>query len=314
MTAESRFRQFDRAVARLAGRQHGVVARLQLLALGATRHVIEQRVRQGFLHRVHAGVYAVGHRTLTHEGRWMAAVLASGEGAVLSHQSAAGLWELAVDKGVPHTTTATASETRRGLRIHHCALQRDEVTVRNGIPVTTPARTLLDLATTSNRKDLERALRQAEFHRRADRNQLNLLLGRYPGKRGIARLRSVLSAVRPGEITRSDFEIAFLGFARRYRLPRPEMNYDAPWGEVDAAWPERKLALELDGRRAHDTDDAFVRDRARDREALLAGWRVVRATHLDHVLAQQLHGLTSASGQRSRHSRSGVAPSGLRSA
>jgi len=293
MTAESAFRQFDLAVAALAGRQHGVVSRLQLLALGATRHVIEQRIRAGVLHRVHAGVYSVGHRTLTQEGRWLAAVLASGDGAVLSHASAAGLWELAEDRGVPHTTTPSGSRTRRGLRIHHCALQPDEVTVRNGIPVTTPARTLLDLAATSTRKDLERALRQAEFHRRADRDEIDALLCRHPGTRGRARLRAVLSTVRPGERTRSDFEIAFLAFIERHGLPRPLMNYPAPWGEVDAAWPDRKLAVELDGRAAHDNDGGFVRDRERDRAALVAGWRVVRATHLSRALAADLRRLTA---------------------
>lgn len=268
-----------------------MVARLQLLELGATRHVIEQRIRAGALHRLHAGAYAVGHRAVTQHGRWLAAVLASGPGAVLSHLSAAGLWELAVDTGVPHTTASTGRRTRRGLRIHHSPLQADEVTIRDGIPVTTPARTLLDLASTPDRQQLERALRQAEYHRRADRDELERLLRRHPGKRGVARLRAILSAVQPGEITRSNFEIAFLGFVRRHRLPRPLTNYQAPWGEVDAAWPEQRLALELDSRRAHDSDGAFVRDRRRDRAALLAGWRVVRATHLDRELAGQLRAL-----------------------
>ena len=292
MRGKDATRPIGGAVARLAARQHGVVARFQVRQLGASDDAIDRWVRDGRLHRLHAGVYAVGHTAVTQHERWMAAVLASGEGAVLSHASAAGLWDLAADNGVPHTTTSTGRRTRRGLRVHHSSLPPDEVTTRHRIPVTTPARTLLDLAATSTRKDLERAVRQAEFQRRADRDALERLLCRHPGKRGVARLRAVLDAVRPGEITKSDFEIAFLAFAERHRLPRPRTNYPAPWGEVDAAWPDRRLALELDSRRAHDSDGAFVRDRARDREALVAGWRVVRATHLDRGLARQLRALT----------------------
>ena len=292
MRGELRSRRIGKAVARLASRQHGVIARFQLLQLGVSDDAIDRWIAAGRLQPLFRGVYAVGHRAVTEAGRWMAAVLASGDGAVLSHASAAALWELARDHGVAHTTTAGYAETRPGLRVHHSRLQDDEVTIRDRIPVTTPARTLLDLAAASTRKDLERALRQAEFHRRVDRDALERLLRRHPGKRGVARLRAVLDAVRPGEITKSDFEIAFLAFAERHRLPRPLTNYPAPWGEVDAAWPELRLALELDSRRAHDSDGAFVRDRARDREALVAGWRVVRATHLDRGLARQLRALT----------------------
>lgn len=286
-------RPIGQAVARLATRQHGVVTLSQLLEIGLSEDAIGRWVAGGRLHRLYQGVYAVGHRDVSKEGRWRAAVMASGDGAVLSHGSAAGLWELAADKGIPHTTTPTGNRTRRGLRIHQSSLPPDERTVRDGVPVTTPARTLLDLAATSDKKDLERALRQAEFHRRADRMELDLLLRRYPGKRGIARLRAVLSAVRPGELTRSDFESAFVAFVERHRLPRPRMNYAAPWGEVDAAWPDRRLAVELDGRAAHDNDGAFVRDRARDRAALIAGWRVVRVTHLNRRLATDLRRLTA---------------------
>lgn len=286
-------RPIGHAVARLAERQHGVVSLLQLLELGLSEDMVARWVAAGRLHRLYQGVYAVGHRTLTREGRWLAAVLASGAGAVLSHASAAGLWELAEDRGVPQTTTPTGSRTRRGLRIHHSAIELDEITVRRGIPVTTPARTLLDLAATCTRRDLERALRQAEFHQRADREEIDNVVRRYPGRRGRARLRVVLTAVRPGEMTKSDFEIAFVAFAERHGLPRPRMNYPAPWGEVDAAWPDLKLAVELDGRAAHDSDGGFVRDRERDRAALLAGWRVVRVTHLTRKLATDLRRLLS---------------------
>ena len=283
-----------RASARLSARQHGVVALFQLLDLGVSYETVRSWEAAGRLHRVHRGVYAVGHGALTQKGRWMAAVLAAGEGAVLSHGSAAALWELATDRGVPHTTTPAACRTRRGLRVHHSALPADEVTVRHAIPVTTAARTLLDVAATSSRRELERALRQAEFHRLADREEIDGILGRHPGRRGIAGLRSALGAVRPGEITRSDFEIAFLAFAERHRLPRPAMNFHAPWGEVDAAWPDRRLAVELDGRAAHDTAGAFVRDRERDRAALVAGWRVVRATSLTRALARDMRRLLRA--------------------
>jgi predicted transcriptional regulator of viral defense system len=170
------------AIAALAGRQHGVVSRAQLLRLGVTRHEIDDRRSSGRLHPIHRGVCAVGHRVLSREGEWVAAVLAGGKGAVLSHESAAALWELRARNGREIDVTVDKDAERPGIRFHRAQLDRSEFTQREGIPVTTPERTIIDIAATLTPTQLERAIRQAEYE------QLTTL----------AALTSCLSSRRPG--------------------------------------------------------------------------------------------------------------------
>ncbi|HEY3020607.1 MAG TPA: type IV toxin-antitoxin system AbiEi family antitoxin domain-containing protein, partial [Solirubrobacteraceae bacterium] len=184
----------DAAVAALAERQHGVAARWQLLALGIGAGAIKYRLASGRLHEIHRGVYAVGHRVLSMRGRWMAAVLAAGRGAVLSHRAAAALW--GIRGGTAVEVTSERHCRRAGLLVHRATLPPDEVTTRAGIPVTTVARTLLDLAAVLPRHDVESAFHEAEYQQRTDLTSLDALVARYRGQRGTATIREILHDAR----------------------------------------------------------------------------------------------------------------------
>jgi len=273
----------DRRIADLADRQHGVVARRQLLEMGIGRDATKGRLAAGRLHRVHAGVYLVGHRVVSPEGRWMAAVLACGEGAVLSHRSAAALWGIAAAGGAIEITSPRDTRSHGPIRRHVAHLPADEITVCAGIPVTSVHRTLFDLAAGSAADRLEAAMREAEFRRLWDRLSLPALLARHPGHRGNAKLRLCLGRLsQTVGFTRSDFEELFLPFADRFGLPRPHLNariqVRGAWIEVDCLWREERLIVELDSRAAHETRSAFEADRDRDRRLQVEGWRVVRIT------------------------------------
>jgi len=289
---KSQTRGVDAVIAALAERQHGVVARRQLVALGLSRREIERRIEQGRLHLLHAGVYAVGHRVLSPHGRWMAAVLAAGPDAVLSHRSAAALWGLRATSRTRIEVTAPRDlRPRKGLHPHCAVLPDDERTVHEGIPVTTPARTLLDLAAVIDRQALDRALNEAEVLRLSSPATF---LERYPRKRGTKNLRTLLTS-RRSTPTRSELEDRFLTFVDDHGLPSPETNTIIEGYEVDAAWREAGLIVELDGYATHGTRRAFERDRVRDRRLTTAGWRVIRLTWQQlaqgEALAQELRTL-----------------------
>jgi very-short-patch-repair endonuclease len=279
----SQTRGDDRGVAALAEQQHGVVGRGQLVRLGLTEEAIEMRIQAGRLHRVQAGVYAVGHRAINREGGWMAAVLASGPVAVLSHLSAAALWGIRLHPGsridvtVPHRSRSSATITR-----HTIALPADERTVESSVPVTTVPRTVFDLTATSSVDQIESAIRQVEYRRLYDRLSLVDMIDRYPGRRGVGRLRIALSRIEklPTGHTGSRLEERFISFLRRYRLPRPRLNDWIVVGErrfqVDCHWPDIRQVVELDGWGAHGTRAAFREDRARDRVLRTAGYAVTR--------------------------------------
>ena len=175
----------------MAEAQHGVVSRAQLVALGLGRGAIDHRLRIGRLHLVHRGVFAVGHRVRAREAAWMSAVLAAGSEAVLSHRSAAALWGIRdtarsdVEVAVPGRR-----RKRRGMQIHEVTLAADEITTERGIPVTNPARTLLDLAEQLTPRQLERAVHEAEYRRLTSPLSLDALLTRHRGRRGTAELKS----------------------------------------------------------------------------------------------------------------------------
>ena len=234
---------------------------------------IEGRVRRATLHTVHRGVYAVGHLSLTRNGRFMAAVLAGGDGAALSHFSAAVLWGMLNDRGWPIHVTAERRRDRPGIRMHRAALDGERVR-REGIVVTTPSRTLEDLADVAPRRLLERAIDEADYLRL----DIDGLAPRR-GRRGQGLLSSVLASHTPGATrTRSELEERFLALCGEHGIERPEVNVDVDGYECDFVWREQALVVETDGGAAHGTARSREQDRIKDARLLLAGWRVVRVT------------------------------------
>jgi predicted transcriptional regulator of viral defense system len=199
----------DLAIADLATRQHGVVSRAQLVAIGVSAQAIGRGMRSGRLHRLHAGVYAVGHRRLTQHGRWAAAVLAGGDGAVLSHRSAAALWQIRPATTRPEVTLPRMRRGTAGILYHRSVIPADEVAVNEGIPVTTVARTLLDLAAVTDRRQVRKAINEAEYRQLWDEVSLVALVARYPYRRGVATARALVRERGRG-ITRSELEERFL--------------------------------------------------------------------------------------------------------
>jgi Protein of unknown function (DUF559)/Transcriptional regulator, AbiEi antitoxin len=266
----------DRRVGELARRQHGVVVRAQLIALGLSRDAIEGRVKRGLLHSVHRGVYAVGHLALARNGRFIAATLACGEGAALSHFSAAVLWGLLEDRGQKIHVTAERQRKCRGVVVHQAPLQGERLR-RQGIVVTTPARTLVDLAdVVTRRRTLERAFDEAEYLR-LDWE------GAVPrhGRRGSALLASVLARHTPGSTrTLSELEEMFLALCDEHGFPRPEVNSHIEGYLCDFVWRDQRLIVETDGGAAHGTRRARERDPIRDAELQLAGWMVMRTPYM----------------------------------
>jgi very-short-patch-repair endonuclease/predicted transcriptional regulator of viral defense system len=276
-------RPADREIARLAARQHGVVATRQLAALGLSRNAIAARAAAGRLHRIHRGVYAVGHPVLPRYGRWMAAVLAAGPGAALSHASAAALWEIrptAATKTDVSVRTPGGRE-RPGLRVHRAtALQPDETTKHHAIPVTTPARTILDLACSVPRRALERALDEAEILELFDLCELKRTTDAHRGQRGARVLAAALEEHDAGTtLTKSELEELMLKLCHDHGLEQPQVNEDIAGLEVDFLFAAKRLVVEADSWRFHRTRKAFERDRQRDAILARAGYRTLRFTH-----------------------------------
>ncbi len=283
MNAQSAPAWPDRHVAQLAAEQHGVVGLADLSGAGLGRGAIAHRVRAGRLHRVHRGVYAVGYARLSREGRWLAAVLACGDGALLSHGSAAALWELRPSAAFTVNVTIPSRAGRRpraGIRVHRPgALDPRDAARHRGIAVTALARTLIDVAETVPPASLARAVERAEVLRLFDLQEMREAVGRYPNRHGSARLISVLAAYRDDMVTRSDLEAMFLALCAAHGVPAPAVNARVHGLEVDFLWRGQRLVAETDGRRHHATRTAFERDRARDAQLMVAGYRVVRFTY-----------------------------------
>ncbi|HEX2103825.1 MAG TPA: type IV toxin-antitoxin system AbiEi family antitoxin domain-containing protein [Solirubrobacteraceae bacterium] len=272
----------DVEIAALATRQHGVVARRQLRELGLSDGAIANRVAAGRLHRLHHGVYALGHAVLGARGRWSAAVLAAGPNAFLSHAAAGALWELRASAAVivDVTIVGGGSRKRAGLRIHRARDLTGQITMHEGIPVTTPARTTLDLAATLQRRPLERLLDQAENTRLTDVASLDALARAHTGHRGAPRLLATLDTHAPGTtITKSELEERFLALCDHSGLPRPRVNAWVEGLEVDFLFPQQRLIVETDGYRFHHTREQFERDRHRDATLTRAGYRTLRFSH-----------------------------------
>jgi very-short-patch-repair endonuclease len=254
--------------------------------MGLTERAAQDRVDAGRLHRVYYGAYAVGHAPLTREARYMAAVLACGPDAVLSHRSAADLLGIK-EKGrarIDVTAPGRRGRSPRGIYAHRdgslVAADRTEV---NGIPCTSVARTLLDFAGVEPVWELRKAVGEAEVKRVLDKGAARALIKRSRGRRGVARLRMVLDEIHPQtRRTRSYMERLFLEMCTRAELPRPEVNVTLRIGaddfKPDFLWRDAGLIVEADSRRFHDTDTAFLDDRRREQRLQLARWRVSHCT------------------------------------
>ena len=289
----------DGAIARLADAQHGVVSLSQLLDHELSASAVRSRVTAGRLHKVHRSVYAVGRATLTREGRWMAAVLACGEGALLSHRSAGALWGLrSSSRQLTEVTTPSRSgRTRAGIEVHSGAgIAPQDVAAEEGVPCTSVVRTLLDLAGCLSPVALERAVQRAETLRLYDGLAMEELVKRAGKKRGVAVLRTVLTEgdfTGPG--TKSVLEERFFDLCSTYRIPRPQVNSFVEGFEVDFVWRDQRLVLETDSRAFHSHCRDVVRDHARDQRLDTAGWRIRRATfnqvtYEPAALAERLRG------------------------
>lgn len=266
----------------LAERQHGMVSRSQLLALGLGAGAIEHRLRSGRLRWLCRGVYSLGVAPATQEGRWLAAVLSCPEGAVLSNLSAAALWGLrdidpkTIDVSVP----ARSGKRRAGIRVHRPRhLNAADVTAHRGIPVTSVPRTLIDMAEMVSTRSLERALDEAQYLKLLGRGDLKTALHRHRGRAGAARLAAALRRHLPGTTrTRSPLEEAFFVLVRNAGLPRPEVNVNVGPYVVDFLWPESKLVVETDGGASHDRLAQRERDSRRDAWLAASGYRTERFT------------------------------------
>jgi very-short-patch-repair endonuclease len=275
----------DRVITTLAARQWGVVARRQLLAARVTHSMIGERVRAGRLLLLHPGVYAVGHARLRREGCWLAAVLAVGRGAVLSHRDAAGLHDLRPTNHVriDVATTGKARSTAK-IAVHRTrSLDAQDTTTVHGIPVTTVARTLVDLAGVVPADHLGRAIKEADRRNLLDTTAIHAAMARTRGRTGPGHraLREAIAeyAALGLSATLSPLEDAFLRLLRDDGLPRPAVNASVEGFQVDAVWRKQRIAVELDGWADHHTRHAFESDRERDAVLTAAGWRIVRFTH-----------------------------------
>jgi very-short-patch-repair endonuclease len=276
----------------LADRQHGVVAWRQLTALGLSGSAIHGRRERGLLIPLHRGVYAVGHRRLAREGRWLAAVLAAGDGAVLSHRDAAALHGIRdrpdskqVIVTAPGKVRSTASIWVRA----RCVLTDEDTATVRGIPVTSPARTLVDLAWALTDGQLAATLGEADRRGLLHPAAVERALRRVRGRRGQghARMRTALDAHEQAGavLTRSELEERLLDLVFDHALPRPLLNAPVAGFEVDALWPAERVVVELDGWAHHQGRAAAARDRHKTNRLQLAGHRVLRFMHGD--LAQR---------------------------
>lgn len=269
------------ALAELAERQHGVVSIRQVTGpLGCSRRSVSRAVAAGRLHRLHRGVYAVGHTRLTQQGRCLSAVLACGRGALLSHDSAAWLWGISTKSPVPFAVTTPNSRRPRPPIQLHVALNLcpEDRALREGIPVTSVARTFLDVAATSRPRRLQRMLERSEELWLFDLAPVESVLERNQGHHGAGALRRAIAFYKPAPFNRSGVERRFLELIEKASLPRPATGFNVCGFELDVYWPEHRFAVELDAFETHGSRAAFERDRLRDEELKLAGIELIRVT------------------------------------
>jgi hypothetical protein len=265
--------------AAIAGRsRHRVVVRSVLAGVGLTEEQIRHRVRTGRLVPIHPGVFAVGPEPLDDSGRFRAAVLAGGPGALLAGRAACAWW--GVVQAAPPVIDVLVSAKRRarpGVRFRLAAVHSGEATVREGIPIVCPARAILDLARETDGRELERALNEARVLHLPDSPSLRDLVDRYPGRRGVRAARQALALFEAGPTpTRSCAEERVLAIIDRHGLPRPLTNHPVTSADgrflIDFAWPNLRVALELDAWSTHSGRRQMAADRRRDRALRIAGW------------------------------------------
>jgi hypothetical protein len=258
-----------------------VLTRRDLLALGFTEKGVRHRIQTGRLHAVHRGVYAVGRRELGREGRWMAAVRACGSGACLSHRSAAALWGFANEHPdyVDVSVRRRCRHRRAGLKVRSRPfLPAEDVTTLLGIPLTQPVRTLIDFATTTGPRTLERAVNEADKHDVVDPERLRRELERYPGDPGVRPLRTLLDK-HTFLLSDDELEVLFRPIAAAAGLPTPRTKVVLNRFEVDFFWPDLGLVVETDGWRYHRTPSAQTRDALRFQLHTASGLTPLRFSH-----------------------------------
>jgi hypothetical protein len=252
------------ALADLATRQHGVVGRAQLIEIGISARTVEAWARRGRLHRIHRGVFVVGRRRIDQHGRWFAAVLACGGGAVLSHASAAALWGLARPRRPIDVTCSPGRARREGISTHEAALHPSECTEQGAIPVTTVAPTLFDYAEAVPFAQLERTWEEADRRNLLQLAAVERVCERGRGRRALKPIRQLLAEARAPSKGRSPLETRFARFRDRHALPPAVTNVDVLGSEVDVLWPAARLIVELDSWEHPGHRTGFERDRARD--------------------------------------------------
>lgn len=279
---EHQSRTRGRSLAALAGKQHGVAAHWQLRKLGFSPGQTRGLVKRGHLHRLHRGVYAVGHRRLTTRGRWMAAVLSAGPDAVLSHRAAIALWDLRpVPSGpIDVTVPGRRRKSHAGVRIHNVrALHPDDRTVTDGIPVTSPHRALLDYAEVAQFQQLRLALDAGDRRDLLDGREFEALYDRARGRRGVKPLKAAVAELRgSAPWTQSELERRFLALIRERGLPEPQTNVFVHGFLVDVWWAHARLVVELDGYEFHKGRRKFNSDRVQDTKLQLANCMSIRVT------------------------------------
>jgi very-short-patch-repair endonuclease len=271
-------RERERMISALADRQHAVVATWQMIELGFDREAVSYRATVGRLHRRFRGVYSVGHRKLTREGHWMAAALAYGPDAVISHWTASALWGFATSSSKIHVTTPTARRSRRGIIVHTSPLHAEDATRHNGIPTTSVARTLLDIASLVDQDRLARIIENAVRLEVFDLRAFDRAIARTIRRTGVPKLRAALADYRHTPELRSNNERLFRKLIADAGLPEPQFNVLLEGLRVDVYWPQWRLVVEIDSVAFHMTPSAFERDRIRDAILQKAGYRVLRIT------------------------------------
>jgi len=265
-------------LADLATRQHGVVSIRQLAALGYSRSSVSKATTAGRLHRLHRGVYAVGHIDLSWHSHCLAAVLACAP-ALASHTSAAWLWGVLRSRpGTLHVSTGTRRHPKPYVQLHHACLLDEDRAVIDGIPVTSLARTLLDLAAMLPARRLRRAIERSEELQLFDLGPVDSLLARTGGHPGAGRLRRVLTLYRPPPFTRSGLEQRFLELVGNADLPAPSTGFNELGYELDVYWQAERFAVELDVYETHGSREAFESDRLRQENLKLGGIEMIRVT------------------------------------
>lgn len=270
----------DARVARVAAGQRGLVTRDELAAAGLGRGAIAHRIATKRLHRMYRGVYLVGHEVAPPLARELGAVIALGDGAALSHRPAAQVWGLLPERQGPvHVTVAgRRREDRDGIRVHGGRLDARDVTRHQGIPLTAPARTLIDVAEQASPRELERAYAEAQARRLVTPATLRAALARAGRRPGAATVKRLLESEREPALTRSEAEERLLALVRAAGLPEPAVNVRVAGYEVDFLWRAERLVVEVDGYAFHSSRAAFERDRRRDADLQDAGLQVRRVT------------------------------------